>query len=571
MPSVIIEQEQKVLAKALQKKVGVFKCLVPGTIEYSRAVFIGNLNYRMTMPAIIVVARTVEDVQATVVFARQNGVRLTVKNGGHSYMGYCLNEGGIVLDLEKLNGCSIDTDEMTITMEGGCIWKDVYYKLLQNCPENIIIGGQCPTVGVSGFTLGGGLSPFSRSYGLGCDNVIEMTIVTADGELVTVSAEDTDEKKRDLFWALRGGGGGNFGITVEFKSKIHRLQDSRGRVVCGSLQWDLTNDEQKQDFDHMMHAFNTTSWPDELCIDALWNYDAAGNLQGGLTVIFNGTAKKAYDVLRPLLEYGPTSNTLKQMHWTDWVHQAEGWDPKSEVYHHHASFIFAEGAITPEVNQKISNLVKEAASHLNIKNGTQLNAPKCHVLWDHVGGATERVEATDTPYFWRKGHYVSTVKAQWTDPAKSEEAMEFIAKCKKELLPYAIEHKAAYLNYIDGTVGNWEEAYYGHNYPRLQKVKSDWDPDNFFWNMQSVRPLKDGKAKTIKDEVSVPSLKVLLNSHEATQTLEWWKRYSVLVTPRALGVIKSDEQAYAQDSTIRQHLIASNCEEDRNLADKRFL
>lgn len=545
------------LAEKLKKTIKPYKCLVPGTVEYSKAVFIGNLNYRMMMPAVIVVARDFEDVQKTVVFAKQNGARLTVKNGGHSYMGYCLNDKGIVLDLERLDGCYADIDQMTITMEGGCIWSKVYNTLLQNCPENIIIGGQCPTVGVSGFTLGGGLSPFSRSYGLGCDSVIAMKIVTADGELVTVSADDTDEKKRDLFWALRGGGGGNFGVTVEITSKIYKLHDGQGRVMCGQLQWDLTKEEQRNDFDDMMDNFNRNSCLPELCVDALWSYDSAGILQGGMTVIFNGTAKEAYKALAPLLAYGPTTNTLKQMHWTDWVHQAEGWDPKSEVYHHHASFIFEKGAITREVNQKITNLVKEAAGYLGITQSAQPNSPKCHILWDHVGAATERVGAYETAYFWRKGHYVSTVKVQWVDPNKREEAMKFIAKCKEQLLPHAIEHKASYVNYIDGTVHNWQEAYYGRNYPRLQKVKSHWDPSNFFWNMQSVQLLQNGKALDIKDEVPVPSMDRLLHAYEAEQTMEWWNQYSVLLTPAKLGVVKSDELAYMRDNIIRRQLIGA--------------
>lgn len=107
----------------------------------------------MTIPAVVVQARSIQDVQATVNFARQNQVRLTVKNGGHSYMGYCLNQKGIVLDLSLMSACSVDSNNMTIWLEGGVLWKDAYYKLLADDPQNIIIGGQCPTVGVSGFTL----------------------------------------------------------------------------------------------------------------------------------------------------------------------------------------------------------------------------------------------------------------------------------------------------------------------------------------------------------------------------------------------------------------------------------
>ncbi|KAK2006014.1 FAD-binding domain-containing protein [Colletotrichum eremochloae] len=496
--------------------------LEPGSAEYEKAVFIGNLNYRFTTPAAVIRAKSTNDVVSTVDFARVNGIRLTVKNGGHSYMGYCLNRGGIVLDLSLMNTCHIDYDKMLIHMDGGLVWKDVYYKYLKD-KRNIVIGGQCPTVGVSGFTLGAGLSPFSRSYGLGCDNLLEMTIVTWNGQVVTVSREDKDAEKQELFWALAGGGGGNFGVTVGLKSRMHKLRDQEGKVTCGQLKWRLPQD--KDSFEKMMNVFNTTKWPSELTIDALWTHDKNKQLIGGMTVIYNGGLKKAQEVLEPLLEFKPFKNDVKEMAWTDWVHQSEGWDPKSKVYHHHASFIFAEGAITPEVTAKISNLVEEATRVVGITDNNEVNDPKCHILWDHIGAETEQIASYETPFPWRKGHYVSTLKVQWTDETKRKDIMEFVCKCKAELLPYAIDKKAAYINYIDATVADWQEAYYGQNYRRLQKVKTRWDPKNFFWNWQSIEPLESeedqAQPPTEPDNDDPPPVKVD----------KWWNECAPLVTP----------------------------------------
>ncbi|KAL8739640.1 MAG: hypothetical protein Q9190_007578 [Brigantiaea leucoxantha] len=502
----------------------------------------------MTMPAVVVQATCVEDVQATVTFARQNKIRLTVKNGGHSYMGYCLNEGGIVLDLSPMRGCYIDRDNMTIKLRCGMVWNDVYCKYLKD-PRDIVIGGQCPTVGVSGFTLGGGLSPFSRSYGLACDNLLQITLVTCEGKVVTVSADDQEEYKRDLFWASTGGGGGNFGVAVDMTCKIHKLRDPAGTVVCGLLTWNLP--QQKDPFSQMMSVFNTTKSPDELTVDALWTHGKRKQLTGGMTVIYNGGWDAAQEALAPLLAFEPTTNTLKAMKWTDWVHQWEGWGEFSHVYHHHASFIFAEGTITSELTAKISNLVAEAAELLGITDENKQDDPKFHILWDHIGAATARVRPEHTAFFWRQGNYVSTIKMQWKDPEQGPKIMDFIVKCKTVLMPYAIEQKAAYLNYIDCTVLNWQEAYYGHNYPHLQRVKTQWDPENFFWNWQSVQPLENRtKARPIHDVLPVPTKKEILEMPQVKQVEQWWDSHAPLVTPAALGSPRTEDEVYERDSAI---------------------
>lgn len=503
----------------------------------------------MTMPAVVVQARSVEDVQATVVFAKENKVHLTVKNGGHSYMGYCLNEGGIVLDVSPMKGCYINSEANTITMQAGLVWKDVYYKHLKD-PHTMVIGGQCPTVGVSGFTLGGGLSPFSRSYGLACDNVLSMTLVTHDGEIVTVSDKDQDEDKKDLFWALRGGGGGNFGVTVSMTCRLHKLNDLDGNVVYGNITWNLP--QQQKEFNDMMEKFNTIPCPKELTADALWTHGKKKQLTGGMTVIYNGGWNAAQKALSYLLAYKPASINLSAGSWTEKVHQDEGWDPFSQVYHHHASFILAEGAITREVNSKISALVAEAVKILGITDENGTNDPKCHILWDHIGGATTAVGPEDTAFYWRQGHYVCTIKVQWTDQSAKSQMMEFIARCKTILLPYAIDQKAAYLNYIDGTVPDWQEAYYGRNYTRLQKVKTRWDPDNFFYNMQSIRPLEDGsKSREIHGVLPVPSEKEILDLPQVKKVEQWWDRYACLATPDLLGSPKTEAEIFKRDCAIR--------------------
>ncbi|CEF78796.1 hypothetical protein FGSG_03898 [Fusarium graminearum PH-1] len=513
MPGLVSEPDWSGLTDLLPQD----QVLLPGTEAYSKAVFVGNLNYRYTNPAVVVQARSVQDVRSAITFAKQNGIKLTAKSGGHSFMGYCLNEGGIVLDMSQMKGCHVDSDNMTIDMEGGLLWDDVYNKHIED-KRDIVIGGQCASIGVSGFTLGGGISPFSRSYGLGCDNLLEMTVVTASGDVVTVSRDDKDENKRDLFWALCGGGGGNLGITVSMKSKLHKLRDQDGKVVSGQLTWNLP--QQQQAFDEAMQIFNSNKYPSELTIDALWSHGPNKQLTGGMTVIYNGCMEKAQEVLKPILAHGPINNTLQEMSWTDCVEQSEGWDAESKVYHHHASFIFAEGAITPELTSTVAGLVKEATGVVGITEDNQVNQPKCDFSWSHIGAKTEEITAQDTAFYWRDGHYVATLNAQWTDKKKRNDVMNFMAKCQSKLSPFAIEKKAAYVNYIDGTVQNWQEAYYGENYSRLQKVKAEWDSDNFFNHQQSIRPVSDDGKSLLTHDLNKTEV---LEKGQPQQMENWWE------------------------------------------------
>lgn len=144
-----------------------------------------------------------------------------------------------------------------------------------------------------------------------------------------------------------------------------------------------------------------------------------------------------------------------------------------------------------------------------------------------------------------------TIKVQWTDPAVKNQMMELIARCKTILSPYAIDQKAACLNYIDGTVPDWQEASYGRNYTRVKKVKTHWDPDNFFLNMQSIRPLEYGsKPREIHGVLPVPTEEEILDLPQVKRVKQWWDRYASLVTPGLLGSPSNEVEVYKRDCAI---------------------
>ena len=455
------------------------KVLAPGDPEYEEKIFIGNLMYNQKKPAFVVIAKSTRDVRATILFARMHKVKMTVMNGGHSYAGYCLNKGGIVLNITEMNTIDFDPKKKTVTVEAGAIWKDVYAKLVGNSVRYIIIGGQCPTVGVSGFTLGGGLSPFSRGYGLGCDNLLSMTLVTAAGETVTVGPNEHDPARQNLWWAVRGGGGGNFGVTTSLTLRVHELHNDT--VVAGELTWNLP--DQLDEFNQAMAILNA-GVPNELCVDAIWTF-SSGKLLAMMTCIYNGTMEQATDVLSGILSHKP-DNGLKSMHWVDWEKIEEGFDTKTSIFHHHVSLIFAEGAITQEVSNIIHDLMLTSPALAKDKDGNLVQ--KNHILWDHAGGVMKKIPSNATAYYWRDGVYVLTAKVQWSDRSQTAIAMKWANTVKEKLTPFALNQQASYLNYIDATLANWQTAYYGTNYSQLQHVKSQWDPTNFFHFRQSIKP-----------------------------------------------------------------------------------
>lgn len=177
--------------------------LKPGDKQYEYAVATENLMFRYLRPACVInAAIDTAQVQTVVREAQTHKGHLTIKNGGHSYAGFSTTDGGILLDLSQMKNVTLDmtAGAETVTLQGGARWGHAYKKLVDQRQDGWVVnGGRCPMVGVSGFVLGGGLSPFTRSFSMGCDTLLEATIVTADGSEVTVTRHDENEDKRKLF------------------------------------------------------------------------------------------------------------------------------------------------------------------------------------------------------------------------------------------------------------------------------------------------------------------------------------------------------------------------------------
>ncbi|KAJ2900633.1 uncharacterized protein MKZ38_002292 [Zalerion maritima] len=478
--------------------------LKPGDPKYDRAIATSNLLHRFSRPDCVVQPKTPDDVRIIVNEVRSKELDITIKCSGHSYAGHSTAFKGISLDLRKMNAVRLDAKAMTVDVDAGCQWGHVYGTLINGRHNGLIInGGRCPTVGVSGFMLGGGLGPFTRSFGMGCDTMMEATVVTADGQLVTVGEKnDPKSKEGRLFWALRGAGSGNFGVLVKMKLKVQKLKDLKGTVVAGRYNW-FPKNGFTDDVADTMNKFYTTSWPKKITIDSTWICDLRERTSlGGVrfTVAFDGS-KPEYDQLidkhitdkelnkqlkRRVLDE-PSTRFLYETLVTQWMEETERAYPKNKTYELYSSFVFKndDKVAIREITDAIRRLMQDFRDNKDFK-GERVNFL---VTWIHTGGKAKEKPPGDTAYFWRDAVFHTYVTVEWEDEWMERDMREFLGKVKTELRPFSLNGEAAFLNFPDRDfpTKSYERAYFGDNREELRRVKEMWDKNKVFNWSQGVR------------------------------------------------------------------------------------
>ena len=437
---------------------------------YDEAIFIGNELYSDRKPACVVQPRTVDEVASVLAMVKARELPFSIKCGGHSYAGYCLNAGGLLIDLSLMQQIEVDEASMTVRADCGVRWLSIYEALAKVNSRYVVMGGICPDVGISGAVLGGGINLMSRTFGLAIDSLQAATIITADGSLLELSdADDLDEDLKSLWWAIRGGGGGNFGIVVSFTLRIFDIES----LVIGSLNWiDLATFEQAI-------AVVNAGLERTTAVDAVWTKAGPGApTSGSMTVSHLGSVQSCETSLGPIFSsrLAPSQSSLATRVFSEWDESNRVWDPFAYgTFFYHVGFIFGAGAITPDVVTAISELMAASPSRTTFH-------------WNHVGGACSDVDPRATAYFWREGEYVATAKVYWYDASDTEACMEWAQRVKDELAPFALEGRATYINYIENPFDGWQQAYYGDNYERLRSVKSRFDPGNLFRFPMGIEP-----------------------------------------------------------------------------------
>lgn len=421
-----------------------------------RRVFNGKVLRR---PAIIVRPRGSADVREAINCARANSVRVSAKCGGHGPTGFAVQDDALLLDLSLMRGVSVDRRTRNAVVEAGALWKDVdtaaaFHRLLP-------VGGGCNMVGVAGFTLGGGWGFLSRSLGLAIDNLESVELVTAEGALISAS----ETENGDLFWALRGSGGGNFGIVTAFKYRLHPLQD----VFGGTMWWPIAKAHE------VLKAYRdllVAGPPDSLYFDVSLYTDPEDGQQVSITAVYLGAEVAGRKALEPLIALADPAAT------------ALNTQPLRAVLDNYAEEII-EGRLELWKSRYLDMPLTDATIHTIAQWYGAAPGPASLFFIETLGGAIARVPSRATAYPHRHQLMCATIigisDEVWRAPETERWAREFYAA----LAPAT--SGAVYVNYPDVELPEWAAAYYGDNYARLRKVKKTYDPEDFFRFEQSIQ------------------------------------------------------------------------------------
>ncbi|MBL1098437.1 FAD-binding oxidoreductase [Streptomyces coffeae] len=427
-----------------------------------------NLRYDARRPAGVVVCHTARDVRTAILFAQRTGIHLVARSGGHSYGGYSATRG-LLVDLGQLNEVRPDREAGTVTVGAGARNSGIYTALQ---PHNLAISaGRCPTVGISGLTLGGGFGFSSRKLGLTADALERTTVVTAAGNSLVCD----DRQHPDLFWACRGGGGGNFGINTEFTFRTTPVDT----VAVYQLDWDW------QDTPAAFAAVQALVTQAPSAFSCRIGGGSAGRtrpeIDGARKVSaigqFFGTADDLRDLLAPVLRAARPERTL--------IENQTFWQAKDFLYHSVPSDRYAVTSRyldRPLPERGVAAFMEAIDAWPGSSNPD--GAGIALFAW---GGAIAEVGPRETAFIHRTACFLLASETTWAvqdDAALVTANLRWLQELSRTLDTYG--NGQAYQNFIDPDLRDWRRAYYGADYPRLTQVKRTYDPENFFHFAQSI-------------------------------------------------------------------------------------
>jgi FAD/FMN-containing dehydrogenase len=425
----------------------------PGDPDYDAARLGFNARFSH-FPVAIVVCNDTVDVQNAVRWARREGVPLRARSGGHSYEGYSTLDDGLVIDVGGLNEIAVDTARGEAAIGAGVRLGELYRRLGEHGVT--IPAGTCPGVGIAGLTLGGGIGFLSRRYGLTCDNLLAVELVDANGDLLRAR----EDEHADLFWALRGGGGGNFGIATRFTFRVHPTADA---AVFG-VTWPW------EDVPEVLDAWQC--WA-PFTDDRLTAGFVVPDPSAGVVICsgqFTGPAGEALSLLQPLLQAGsPSPPNVRALPFLDAVAEFGGAPIAHSTFKNTGAFVSA--LLPPEAIASFVERMRAAPTDANL------------VGFFPTGGAVAAADPAATAFVHRDALFDMQYQAYWHDPADAAADLAWIGDLRTAMAPHT---SGGYVNYIDSDQPDWQAAYYGPNLPRLMQIKAKYDPDDVFNGPQSI-------------------------------------------------------------------------------------
>jgi FAD/FMN-containing dehydrogenase len=434
----------------------------PGYDE-ARALFNAMINKH---PALIVRAADVDDVVAAVTFARDHGLELAIRGGGHNGPGLGSVDDGLVIDLRRLNSVTVDPEDRTARIGGGALLGEVdaaTHEFGLAAP-----GGIISTTGAGGLMLGGGIGHLTRKAGLSIDNILGAQVVLADGSIVQAN----EHEHPDLYWAIRGGGG-NFGVVTEVTLRLHPIST----VVAGPMFWELERSadvlrwyrefivdapEDLNGFFAFLSVPPAPPFPDELHLQKV----------AAIVWCWTGPEEGAADALAEAREQpGLLLDGVQPMPLPALQSAFDAVYPPGDQWYWRAEFV---------------EQIPDEAIERHVEFAAAMPTWKSTMHMYPIDGAAHSVGPSDTPWAFRNANWGMVIVGVDPDPANADTVKNWAVRYWDAIHPYAAG--GSYLNMVTEQVPELVQRSYGDNYERLARVKAKYDPDNLFHVNQNIRP-----------------------------------------------------------------------------------
>ncbi|XP_068649152.1 tetrahydroberberine oxidase-like [Aristolochia californica] len=473
---------------------------IPHMANYTRLLQVRLQNPRFNTsttpkPVYIVGPRNESQIPAAVICAKNHGLQIRTRSGGHDYEGlsYVAEEPFVVVDLINLRSVTVDTEDYTAWVQAGAVLGEVYYKIAEKSRIHGFPAGFCPTVGSGGLISGGGIGSMMRKYGTSADNVIDARLVDSNGRIL-----DRKSMGEDLFWAIRGGGAASFGVVLAWKIKLvdvppvvtvfnvsRTLEDGATEAVS---KWQLVGDKCDENLFIRLRV---------QAVDAA---EGKRTVVASFDSLFLGSAKELLTEIKQCFpELGLKPEDCTELSWIESTMFMAGYPSGSppEVLLNRLPPMgsFAFKGKTDFVTKPISETGLEGIWNILLDNVTAF------LQWDTMGGTMNEIPESATPFPHRKGNLYNIL--YYVDLQKEEsKGLDWIRRLYRYMTPYVSKSpRAAYLNYRDLDLGvngrkpsylrssAWGLKYFKGNFRRLALVKGKVDKHNFFRNEQSIPPL----------------------------------------------------------------------------------
>ena len=428
--------------------------ILPDASDYDDARQINNHAYDRH-PAVIVRCVNPVDVARALDFGRSHSLPIAVRCGGHSSAGFGACDGGLVIDLAGMRRVEVDAHKRICRAEAGCLVADVD-QATQRDGLATVMGG-CPSVGIGGLTLGGGIGTLTPKYGAACDALQTAEIVTVDSKQLQASQTSNS----DLFWAIRGGGG-NFGVATSFEYRLYPVSE----VLGGALTY------PRGAISELLGIYQqfTSRAPDEIMVVAM----VMSSKQGARFVIrFRHCGKPSVgdQLLRSFREpIKPEEDTVKVMSYLEAQTTEFPQPPKPLPY-------FETSLFLPELNETaiaaIATAIQDAPQRMRV------------MMW-HMHGAVTRVPIADTAFPIRESGHVVQLRGDWDTPGEQASARQWTKDLRATLDPFS---RGMYVNHLSEPSENFIRAAYGTNYGRLREIKKKYDPKNVLALNPNITPV----------------------------------------------------------------------------------